>query len=84
MSEQKQPEVGDVWYIDYHKIIVYKIEDCTDFFDGLVKDALCCLEDWGLRIYSHWYHPEKLKKKGKYLGKSKANINDLFETEENN
>ena len=79
MSKQKQPEVGDVWQIDSRKIVIKRIEDVSDYFEGTIKDALYCIEDYGHRIDTHWYHPEKLKKKGKYLGKSKANINDLFE-----
>ena len=81
MSKDRTPEKSDVWLIDSRKIVVKQIEDVSDFFEGVIKDALYCLEDYGHRIDTHWYHPKKLKAKGTYLGKSKANIDDLFKTE---
>ena len=48
-----------------------------DFFDGLV-DGVTVIKEQLLKIEGKTKY---LVKDGKYLGKSKANINDLFKTE---
>ena len=66
------PEVGDVW-IYHNKMIMSVIKVKNDEIDCLFY------EDKEYKTYS--FQKEHFIKYGYYLGKSKANINDLFKTE---
>lgn len=70
MSELK-PEVGDVWEIYDPNVGTYKalVVNTTDFIHPY------CLTDDFHGAFLWRYSTEK------YLGKSKANINQLFEVE---
>ena len=47
------PEVGDVWQIDSRKLVIKNIEDVSDYFEGTIKDAWYCIEDYRHRIDTH-------------------------------
>lgn len=70
MSEQKQPEVGDVWYIAGARIYI------TCVHNGFIDTMRFCFKDC---YRDKGYTITELLQDGKYLGKSKANINELFE-----
>lgn len=72
------PEVGDVW--EYQNLKYHIVEKGTyeDFFDGLV-DGVKVINEQLLK--REGLKTKYLVKEGKYLGHSKANINDLFKTE---
>nr|DAY64309.1 MAG TPA: hypothetical protein [Caudoviricetes sp.] len=78
MSKEK-PEIGDVWVYENHLYHISKIEDKEDGFGLKHKDACLCITKKGSGLSSGWYIWHILKKNGIYLGKSKANVNDLFE-----
>ena len=74
MKEHITPEVGDVWLFDDVKWhIIEHREYCTSVY-GItdIKNGLSKIEGISEIL---------LMEHGKYLGKSKANINDLFKTE---
>lgn len=73
------PEVGDVWKTieDNKQIILVKEDTLEDVFEGIVNGVLSINEDYKRT----WYKKHKLAKVAVYLGKSKANIDDLFKTE---
>ena len=73
MSKDK-PEVGDVWV--EHKIIYYhivKIQEPYLFYANCNKSG----------ISTYCSSIERFVKECQYVGKSKANINDLFEEQDN-
>jgi hypothetical protein len=73
------PEVGDVWIDkDTHRKIVFVM--VSDYYCEYLEhnEKLCESFD----VYSFITGTNKWKKGKKYLGKSKANIDDLFKTEE--
>ena len=79
MSKDK-PEVGDIFYNEKldEKIYIYKIWE-HDKKGKFVK--LLIKETYGLFLESFLLNNINFKSM-KYLGKSKANINDLFKTDE--
>lgn len=70
MSEEK-PEVGDVWKNPKNEK-VYIIVDVAGSFAGIISKS----------FFGQAIPKEFLIKEFTYLGKSKANINDLFEVEQ--
>jgi len=70
------PEVGDVWDINGHKIL---LEQVGKKYNKEYVYHICETPN-GLKGYSV-YTVSFIKAAGKYLGKSKANIDDLFKTE---
>lgn len=72
MTEKFNPEVGDVWYILGSKIYITRINN--DFVETIKQHYHDCYMDITYRI-------SDLLQEGKYLGKSKCNIEDLFKTE---
>jgi len=71
----KEPEVGDVWEHKYDLSKLYVLK--TDLLYGSVR----VLEKiTGKYIQQRVYAPESFND-CRYLGKSKANIDDLFKTE---
>lgn len=71
MSKDK-PEVGDVWYILGSKIYITRINN--DFVETIKQHYYDCYRDITYKI-------SDLLQEGKYLGKSRVNISDLFKTE---
>lgn len=71
MSKDK-PEVGDVWYILGSSIHITDINN--DFVETIKQLYHDCYRD-------RTYKTSDLLQKGKYLGKSKCKIEDLFKTE---
>lgn len=78
MSELN-PEVGDLW--EYRNRInrIGRIERGEIINDNVVG-VYELSQDGGLERC--WLYEKTLKSNGKYIGKSKASIKDLFETEE--
>ena len=74
MSKDRIPEVGDV-YKDLETDRVYHI---TLVENDIVWFALITKYS-GIQVF--WQIWNNFRKDCKYLGKSKANINDLFKTE---
>lgn len=87
------PEVGDVWEYktdDKHKIHIVKEYKCYPL-DGVFRSEEDCRRydcvhrcNTRKEIETGSYLKEELIKYYTYLGKSKANIDDLFKTEESN
>lgn len=87
------PEVGDVWEYktdDKHKIHIVKEYKCYPL-DGVFRsEEDCrryeCVHCCNIRkeIETGSYLKEELIEYYTYLGKSKANIDDLFKTEKKN
>lgn len=88
MSKDK-PEVGDVWKNKHNESLLYIIEVGTNFitFLGRVKDV------FAHKTYKRYYVNSFSSLAGnprythftedyEYKGKSKANIEDLFKTDE--
>ena len=78
-NEQKQPEVGDVWKA-INGDLIYIIEIGKNFIDFLGFS-----EDDGNYFKNFFYNEERFTlftKYHKYLGKSKANIEQLFEVQD--
>lgn len=73
MSKDITPEVGDVW--KYHNCFPNML--ITNVSDKAV-DCLYCEED---EFKTLCFEKDIFTKNSKYLGKSKANIDDLFKTE---
>lgn len=71
------PEVGDVW-IDTETDRIYHI---TLVENDIIWFAMI-YECSGMQVF--WEKLDMFCKDCKYLGKSKANIDDLFKTEESN
>ena len=71
MKDHITPEVGDVWeYADGHRVYVFDTENMICAL-AMVKGGLCY----------DGFKERKFLELHKYLGKSKANIDDLFKTE---
>lgn len=70
MSE-RMPEVGDVWEVYSNKYLVLEADKIT--VDVLTKY---------LGYNNRSFLTKEFVKTGKYLGKSKANINQLFEVQD--
>lgn len=67
------PEVGDVWEIKDARTYITFLHN--GFVDSVCR---CCSSSY---VYDRTYTVNELVREGKYLGKSKANIDDLFDTE---
>ena len=72
MSKDRTPEVGDVW--EYQEKL-YHISAITE----RLVEVWCLSSDDIIR--KHKWVARSFKACFTYLGKSKANINDLFKTE---
>ena len=73
MKEHITPEIGDVFQSNEDKDVRLHITGKNNVgFEAVVSDRK---EIWDI---DSWYFDEKYYT---YLGKSKANINDLFKTE---
>lgn len=72
MSKQREPQVGDVWeYQNGKKVHIIMVDEET-------------VESFAISGGSAWsgtFQKDEFQKQHKYLGHSKANINDLFQTE---
>lgn len=77
MSKEK-PEVGDVWKFGTHKYHVLESGKYNDVFDGITDGIMCICDDFKK---FQGFKTRPFLKGAVYLGKSKANINDLFEVE---
>lgn len=72
MSKDITPEVGDIWkYKDGIKVHIIMVDEET-------VEAFAIL---GGSAWSGTFSKDEFQKQHTYLGKSKANINDLFKTE---
>ena len=73
MTEKRMPEVGDVW--EYHNgspnMLITNVSDKAVY-------CLCCEED---EFKTFCFEKDVFIKHSKYLGHSKASIDDLFKTE---
>ena len=78
MSKEK-PEVGDVWYdkMSNQKIVFIMV---SDYYCEYIEHYEKLTESF--EIYTFTTGTNEWKKGMKYLGKSKANINDLFEVQD--
>lgn len=74
MSKDRAPEVGDVW--EYHNGFPNML--ITNVSDKAV-DCLYCEED---EFKTICFEKDIFAKYSKYLGPSKANIDDLFKTKD--
>lgn len=79
---REQPEIGDIWIYENHLYHISKIEDKEDGFGLQHKAACLCATKRDEYVSSGWYDSDIFKKYGVYLGKSKANITDLFEVKD--
>ena len=72
-NKQKQPEVGDVWenILTGQRVNIFYVD----------KKEIRAWMSFNNSIHLFDFYYEKFIKGMKYLGKSKANINDLFKTE---
>lgn len=77
MTEKHSPEVGDVWEND--GLILYVGKLSTDENEKII--GYCYDMDKKGYVAGCWYWMDVFVNNAKYLGKSKANINDLFEVE---
>ena len=76
MSKDK-PEVGDVWDINGHKILLEQVgEKHNEEYVYHIRET-----SNGLKGYSV-YTVSFIKAVGKYLGKSKVSIEELFDVAE--
>ena len=74
MKERITPEVGDVWIVEETNVSFY--------IEGVEEDVIIALQSVGkMLLHEIMIDTEVLHKHCTYLGKSKANINDLFKTE---
>lgn len=76
MSEEK-PEVGDVWQLKdnvYSRVVV-------NYYNNEFDVLLVAVRYGGVLYKIKKYHKKYFIKNYTYLGKSKANISDLFEVE---
>ena len=78
-KEHITPEVGDVWIYDEDnkKYLIVEIGRKEDVFFGWVDGILGLSESFK----KTWFRKDKFPQVANYLGKSKANIDDLFKTE---
>lgn len=78
MSKDKMPEVGDVWIDGYNRKILV-----TDVYDLINNGYAECIaiDIFRPKILKHFLIPFDEFQFLNYLGESKANINDLFKTE---
>ena len=74
MSKQRKPQVGDVWIVEE--------TNASFYIEGVEEDVIIALQAVDkMLLYEIMIDTEVLHKHCTYLGKSKANINDLFKTE---
>lgn len=73
------PEVGDVWEFENHKYHILESRKYNDVFDGVIDGIMCICADFKK---FQGFKTKPFLKAAIYLGKSKANIDDLFKTEE--
>ena len=73
----KEPEVGDVWENNGTLIYLEQVGEEDN------KEDIYCFIKFKNRVkaFGGVYTKSYIKKTMKYLGKSKANIDDLFKTE---
>ena len=73
MKEHITPEVGDVWenILTGQRVNIFYVD----------KKEIRAWVSFNNSIHLFYFYYEKFIKGMKYLGKSKANINDLFEIE---
>lgn len=67
------PEVGDVWYILGSKIYITNINN--NFVETIKRHYHDCYRDITYRI-------SDLLQEGKYLGKPKVNVEELFDVKD--
>lgn len=72
MSKEK-PEVGDVWIYNWNKYYIIQTK--------LLKDRTRVLLKIDKIYFKQMEVSPEFFEEARYLGKSKANINDLFEVE---
>lgn len=79
----KKPEVGDVWEYAGETLHFSEFGKKQGWSDIKEEDCVlaCCINSKGY-AESSWYKLRILMKTAKYLGKSKACIKDLFQTEQ--
>lgn len=77
MSAEK-PEIGDVWENDGLILHIDKFSE-----DKYGKIIYCYDMDKKGYVAGCWYYLDIFLNNAKYLGKSKASVNDLFQTEQN-
>ena len=86
MSKDK-PEVGDIWEFKYKEF------ETKYYISAIARNPYPCFEYYYFTLYkngnnevaSWWWDKERWDKAMMtYLGKSKANINELFEIEDKN
>ena len=68
MSKDK-PEVGDVWETSFAKYVILQNKK---------NGVLCLVSEFRLATFNH----ESLLRVGKYLGKSKVSIKELFDVKD--
>ena len=71
-KEERKPEIGDVWQIHNAKIHIAYIHN--GFVDTVYKGDYDYFYDRTYTVYD-------IMRDGKYLGKSKASIEQLFKVE---
>lgn len=84
MSKEK-PEVGDVWKHKKHGNMLYITAVTDNFIDFISYDKLDKLTPYFSNTFIKLLNDDRFEKFteiNEYLGKSKANINDLFEVEQ--
>lgn len=74
----KKPEIGDVWKNDGLILHIDKFSE-----DKYGKIIYCYDMDKKGYVTGCWYYLDIFLNNAKYLGKSKASVNDLFQTEQN-
>lgn len=79
MNEQKQPEVGDVWGDAFEKYYIEAIDILGEKNKKMVRTVKRVNEKY---VVQRQYFQENFIEDYRYLGKSKAKIEDLFEIEE--
>lgn len=74
----KKIEVGDIYERGIDKLVVLACPSCIDCWQGHLEQQFAVLYDDGRAdtIYEDDFN------KWKYLGKSKANINQMFEVQD--
>lgn len=72
MSKEK-PEVGDVWKDTFFKYHILSSDD---------RITRCCFMNMKREFFDVSFLTNGIIRDWEYLGKSKANINDLFEVEQ--
>lgn len=85
MSKEK-PEFGDVWKHKKYGNILYITAATDNYIDFISYDKLDEFRPYFSNTFSKLQNDDRFEKfaeVNEYLGKSKANINDLFEVVEN-